>query len=82
MCKYSSRDDDGYYKVVRKLQGSCDQIKRLREAKAAEERADRLNKEEQCEWLVKIAHAFRISLNIRIVTVDAIDSGLNLEIRL
>ncbi|KAI9780640.1 MAG: hypothetical protein M1839_006581 [Geoglossum umbratile] len=47
MCRYSSRDDDGYYKVVRKLQGSCDQIKRLREAKAAEERANRLDKGEQ-----------------------------------
>ena len=47
MTKYSSRGDDGYGKVVRKLQGPCEQIAALHEVKAAEERAKKHNEREQ-----------------------------------
>jgi hypothetical protein len=47
MCRYSSRDDDGYGKVVRKLQVLCDQIKALHEAKAGKERDKKLHEGKQ-----------------------------------
>ncbi|KAH0556307.1 hypothetical protein GP486_005765 [Trichoglossum hirsutum] len=46
MCKYSSRDDDGYGKIVRKLQGPCNQTKTLCEAKE-KERVEKLDEGKQ-----------------------------------
>jgi hypothetical protein len=40
MTKYSSKDDDGYRRVIRKLQGPCEQIAVLHEVKEAEEKLD------------------------------------------
>jgi hypothetical protein len=40
MTKYSSKDDDGYRRVIRKLQGPCEQIAVLHEVEAAEEKLD------------------------------------------
>jgi hypothetical protein len=79
MCRYSSKDDDGYRKVVRKLQASCEKIEALRERKAAEKEAKKPNERERCQFVATPIRSNRILLTPKIVAVNMIDSGLNLQ---